>query len=241
VITINSKLIRVNKIPCWHLAKAFDENKNTINAILNKAKKFPEEAGKELLWLNDYVGADVFGIFKNSQFNNIRNKMENERNYRRRDIYHNCERVGGLVEITNAGNSLAQSLSDHSELKKQCRIKKEKLTEVLQQNENSSYNRQPHIVAYKKHFGNIPKNFHIHHIDNDHDNNLPENIVAIPRIFHNCIHENYNFYFGIAKAKLITKEILLDVLDFYKQNNYTFSRAFSTVFVEYLMSKAGKV
>lgn len=34
---------------------------------------------------------------------------------------------------------------------------------------------------YEQHFGNIPKGYHIHHIDGNRDNNNPKNLITLSR------------------------------------------------------------
>lgn len=53
---------------------------------------------------------------------------------------------------------------------------------------------QDYRSIYKKHFGEVPRDksgrlFDIHHIDGNHSNNLPENLIAIE------IQEHYNIHY----------------------------------------------
>lgn len=45
-----------------------------------------------------------------------------------------------------------------------------------------------HRLVYRKHFGSIPKGWHVHHIDGVRENNDPENLIAIPEKLHSDIH-----------------------------------------------------
>jgi hypothetical protein len=51
------------------------------------------------------------------------------------------------------------------------------------------YNKD-HKKAYIKHFGSIPKGYHVHHIDGDHTNNDPSNLTAVSIREHFDIHWN---------------------------------------------------
>lgn len=42
---------------------------------------------------------------------------------------------------------------------------------------------------YRENFGKIPKGHHVHHIDCNHSNNIPWNLIALDPRFHNHIHQ----------------------------------------------------
>lgn len=44
-------------------------------------------------------------------------------------------------------------------------------------------------AIYRKHYGQIPMTFDIHHIDGNHKNDRPENLVAVPEIVHRNYHQ----------------------------------------------------
>jgi hypothetical protein len=54
---------------------------------------------------------------------------------------------------------------------------------------------QNYIKVYKEYYGNIPKGYHVHHLDHNHNNNEPCNLVAIP----SKIHSQYHWYFNGLK------------------------------------------
>lgn len=97
--------------------------------------------------------------------------------------------------------------------------------------------RPEHIRIYMNTYGEIPLLHHIHHVDNNHDNNQIDNLIALPRALHKSLHGNYYFYLNIAKAGLIDKKILTDVILFYQERKYPFNKNFSVVFVEFLLSR----
>lgn len=45
-------------------------------------------------------------------------------------------------------------------------------------------------ILYEKHIEKIPKDWDIHHIDFDHDNNNLENLIAVPKKVHTVIHQH---------------------------------------------------
>lgn len=47
-----------------------------------------------------------------------------------------------------------------------------------------------HRLVYEEHFGPIPEGFHIHHLDNDKNNNALENLVLISKSNHHKLHFN---------------------------------------------------
>jgi len=58
-------------------------------------------------------------------------------------------------------------------------------------------NNQPkrlHIYIWEKHYGKIPRGFHIHHLDRDKSNNNINNLIILPRhehlSFHSSLEEN---------------------------------------------------
>lgn len=104
-------------------------------------------------------------------------------------------------------------------------------------NEATVADRPDHINVYINSFGPIPDNHHIHHIDNNHENNDPSNLIALPRVLHRNIHSNYSFYYNLATSGKINKELLQSVFKYYKVMKYSMSKKFSTVFVEYLLSE----
>lgn len=95
--------------------------------------------------------------------------------------------------------------------------------------------RPNHINVYISNFGPIPNRHHIHHIDNNRENDCPTNLMALPRVFHNNLHSNYSFYFDLATQGKINKQLLQSVLDYYIRMNYSLRKKFSTVFVEFLL------
>jgi hypothetical protein len=46
-----------------------------------------------------------------------------------------------------------------------------------------------HRVVYRETYGEIPKNWHVHHIDWTKENNHPDNLIAVPEAVHKWIHE----------------------------------------------------
>ncbi len=47
-----------------------------------------------------------------------------------------------------------------------------------------------HRLVYEETFGPIPEGFHIHHLDNDKNNNALENLVLISKSNHHKLHFN---------------------------------------------------
>tara|TARA_R100001244_G_scaffold46088_1_gene41332 strand:+ start:3923 stop:4138 length:216 start_codon:yes stop_codon:yes gene_type:complete len=45
---------------------------------------------------------------------------------------------------------------------------------------------------YEKHINKIPKDWDVHHIDFNHNNNKLENLISIPKVIHKIIHQ-YGF------------------------------------------------
>lgn len=103
--------------------------------------------------------------------------------------------------------------------------------------DKAAADRPDHINIYIEHFGAIPKNHHIHHIDNDHENNDPRNLIALPRGFHKNIHSDYAFYYNIASSGMVNKELLQALLRYYAAQRYSLNKRFSKVLVEFLLSK----
>ena len=48
-----------------------------------------------------------------------------------------------------------------------------------------------HRENYKKHYGSIPKNYEVHHIDHNKYNNHPKNLIALSKKEHRKLHRNY--------------------------------------------------
>ena len=48
--------------------------------------------------------------------------------------------------------------------------------------------RSAHRRAYQEVYGEIPSGRHIHHIDGDHRNNEPDNLIAVSREMHQAFH-----------------------------------------------------
>ena len=130
-IFVNKKLITIDDIDLWALAKAYDEHETIIKALLEKAKTQPKEAARELLWLNDFVNAERFGTFGDDSIAKpLKKELESARNKSRSDFYAKKKRVG--LEMVSSSNavSISQAFSDHQELKGQCRRNKEKLADI---------------------------------------------------------------------------------------------------------------
>ncbi len=96
--------------------------------------------------------------------------------------------------------------------------------------------RPPHIQVYMDNFGPIPLTYHVHHIDNNHENNSPTNLIALPRTFHNNLHSDYAFYYNLAKDGRISKKLLQALLNYYNSKGYSLSKNFTKVLVEYLIT-----
>lgn len=107
-------------------------------------------------------------------------------------------------------------------------------TMIKSWNEAAVADSPDHINVYISNFGPIPPRHHIHHIDNNPENNDPSNLMALPRIFHKNLHSDYYFYFNLATKGRMNKQILQSVLDYYASMKYSLSKKFSVVFMEYL-------
>lgn len=103
--------------------------------------------------------------------------------------------------------------------------------------EKAEIDRPDHINVYIKHFGTIPENYHVHHIDNNHDNNDPNNLIALPRSFHRNLHSDYYFYYNLATTGMMNKSILQSLLEYYSSRGYSLRKKFSKVLVEFLLLK----
>ena len=75
---------------------------------------------------------------------------------------------------------------------------------------------QEYKIIYEKYIGEcVPSDFEIHHIDCNHENNKPENMVALPKILHRGLHTyHYTIIFdpvykklGEARARLEEQEV----------------------------------
>ena len=53
---------------------------------------------------------------------------------------------------------------------------------------NSTIRERLHRAVYKFVYGEIPKGFHVHHIDHDKSNNEPENLMLIEKCEHSKLH-----------------------------------------------------
>jgi hypothetical protein len=95
-------------------------------------------------------------------------------------------------------------------------------------------NRPLHIQIYIANFGEIPYRYHVHHIDCNHNNNDPSNLIALPRVFHRNLHSNPGFYASIGKNNLIDKKLLIEVYAYYRLKNYPLNKSFMVVFIEFL-------
>lgn len=51
---------------------------------------------------------------------------------------------------------------------------------------------EKHRKIFIDNYGGIPKGFHVHHINHNHDDNRPENLVAIPNKLHGLYHYSYS-------------------------------------------------
>lgn len=66
-----------------------------------------------------------------------------------------------------------------------------------------------HRLIYKLCFGNIPKGWIIHHIDNNKINNKPENLLALPVYLHGIIHGPFkNKFESLLKTKLTFNDLI---------------------------------
>jgi len=61
---------------------------------------------------------------------------------------------------------------------------------------------------YKDNIGKIPKNWDIHHIDFNHDNNDLNNLIAVPKIVHTIIHQ----------TGYLDKEEIENLIQIYNEN-----------------------
>lgn len=96
---------------------------------------------------------------------------------------------------------------------------------------------QSPVDIYIEHFGNIPENYRVHHIDNNLDNNNPNNLIALPYGFYKNIHSDYAFYHNIAASGMLDKKLLQALLDYYSIQGYSLNKRFSRVLVEFFLSK----
>jgi len=64
---------------------------------------------------------------------------------------------------------------------------------------------------YKELVGDIPKNWEIHHIDFNHDNNSIDNLIAVPSIVHMVIHQ----------SGFVPRDEIENLIQIYKENGKT--------------------
>jgi hypothetical protein len=65
-----------------------------------------------------------------------------------------------------------------------------------------------HRELWEETFGPIPKMFHIHHINGVRDQNTLDNLVAIPKNFHEWLHKQEDYFEFQEEHKFGRKEIL---------------------------------
>lgn len=106
---------------------------------------------------------------------------------------------------------------------------------TMSKNWEDESTRPAHIQVYIENFGPIPIKHRVHHIDNNHDNNDPNNLIALPRAFHKSIHSDYYFYYNLATQGRINKKVIQELLEYYRNMGYSLSKKFSTTLVEYLL------
>lgn len=76
---------------------------------------------------------------------------------------------------------------------------------------NAIWERQPMTIyrrIYEQNFGPIPKGHHIHHIDGNHSNNNPENLMCVTAQEHYDIHYSQKDY-GACWALMVTGHVLV--------------------------------
>jgi len=61
---------------------------------------------------------------------------------------------------------------------------------------------------YIDNIGEIPKDWDIHHIDFNHDNNNLDNLIAVPKIVHTVIHQ----------TGYLDKEEIENLIQIYNEN-----------------------
>ena len=47
-----------------------------------------------------------------------------------------------------------------------------------------------HRAIYQSHFGEIPPGFVVHHLNGDHEDNRPFNLIAVPKVLHGRYHSS---------------------------------------------------
>ena len=61
--------------------------------------------------------------------------------------------------------------------------------------------------AYEKHYGPIPRNWELHHIDHNPQNNDFTNLIAIPQTIHTLIHANSAAYGSKPAIRALLKNL----------------------------------
>jgi len=64
---------------------------------------------------------------------------------------------------------------------------------------------------YEKHYGKIPNNWDIHHIDFNHNNNDIKNLIAVPKLVHMVIHH----------SGYLPKDEIENLIQIYEDNKQT--------------------
>jgi hypothetical protein len=64
---------------------------------------------------------------------------------------------------------------------------------------------------YENNIGKIPKNWEIHHIDFNHDNNNLDNLIAVPSMVHMVIHQ----------SGFIPRDEIENLIQIYENNKQT--------------------
>ena len=63
-----------------------------------------------------------------------------------------------------------------------------------------------HRQVYRKHYGNIPIGWHVHHINYNHCDNRPENLIALPKLLHVRIHKVFSIPPERERLELMLKK-----------------------------------
>lgn len=71
----------------------------------------------------------------------------------------------------------------------------------------------------------VPKEFHIHHIDFDRSNNQIKNLVALPK----KLHQQYHFYYAIIKDQPMPTML---IMDYYTSYIFDAMESYIPIYVE---------
>lgn len=90
-----------------------------------------------------------------------------------------------------------------------------------------------HRNVYAATLGDIPYGYHVHHVNCLKYDNRIENLIAVPKEFHQWLHKKPLSYVLLCRSGIVTKQLLINMLEGWRNKEFDLRILFKNVYFHY--------